>query len=52
MLEKLKKELERLRKERKEEREELEKDYFFTKEWNLLMAKKANEKKNKRKEEW
>ena len=48
MLEKLKKELERLREEKEEARKELEKDYFFTKEWNLLKAQKKN---NKRKEE-
>jgi hypothetical protein len=48
MLEKLKKELKRLREEQEEERKEFEKDYFFTKEWDLLMAQKKN---NKRKEE-
>ena len=45
MLHKLEKELERLRKEKEEERKKLEKDYFFTKEWNLLLAQK--ERKNK-----
>ena len=45
MLNKLEKELERLRKERKEEEEELDKDYFFTKEWNLLMAQKETKDK-------
>ena len=44
MLHKLKKELVRLRKEKEIERKELEKDYFFTKEWNLLKAQQ--ERKN------
>ena len=43
MLNKLKKELERLRKEKEIERKELEKDYFFNKEWNLLKAQKEKE---------
>ena len=40
MLNKLKKELERLRKEKEIERKEFEKDYFFTKEWELLKAQR------------
>jgi hypothetical protein len=45
MLNKLRKELERLREEQEKERKKLEKDYFFTKEWELLKAQR--ERKNK-----
>ena len=40
MLHKLEKELERLREEQEKERKKAEKDYFFTKEWELLKAQR------------
>ena len=47
MLNKLRKELERLREEQEKERKELEKDYFFTKEWELLKAQQETRKNDK-----